>query len=248
MGKMTYEDAEDRIRDYKTVLGKILTPEMKKEIASKAGYLHPETMSDDEIEELALDMHFTKNVLRYNYSNYATFHFYDKSIAERLEFISVRERLLLLPQINTSESLAIFDDKWLTYETFSDYFGREVINIETDEDFDAFRDFFISNEKAVIKPRFDLLGNGIRLISRSEISDFEAVFSDLRSEYNCFILEGFIDAAEETRTLNPDSVNTVRIISYYDGENTSIRSASMRIGNAGSFVDNVGTSWQMPMV
>jgi hypothetical protein len=42
------------------------------------------------------------------------------------------------------------------------------------------------------------------------------------------------------KALNPDSVNTVRIITHFDGKEAVIWSASMRIGHAGSFVDNVG--------
>ena len=240
LGKLTYDDVADKINDFKLLEAEIMTPEAKREIAEKAGYLHPEDMTEEQISEVAVDMEFTRRILRYSHSGYVEFRFYEKTIPERREFISGKERLLLLSTMNTDESIAILDDKLMTYERLRDHYGRDMISIGSEKDWFRFKAFFDKNDGAVIKPRFDSLGKGIKLIRKSEIDSLQKTFIELIDEYRRFLMEGYITAAPEIRALNPDSVNTVRIIAYYNGQDTSIRSVSMRIGKAGSFVDNAG--------
>lgn len=242
LGKKSFDDPviKEKIERFKALESGLLTDDAKMEIAMKAAYLHPENMSKEEIDDLVMDMEFTRRIIGYGHNGYSMFRLAEKTIPERREFISGKERLMLLPDINTAESIAILDDKLLTYERLKDHFGRDMISIDSEKDYFRFKSFFENNDAAVIKPRFDSLGKGIRLIHKSEIKNYRKYFLKLVDEYRRFLLEGFIEAADEIKALNPDSVNTVRIIAYFDGENTSIRSASMRIGHKGSFVDNAG--------
>ena len=242
LGKKSYDDADvnEKIDKLKALESEMLTDEAKMDIAMKAAYLHPENMTKEELNDLVMDMEFTRRVLGYSHYGYAMYRFGDKSIPERREFISGKERVMLLPDINTRESIAVLDDKLMTYERFKEYFGRDMVSIDSEKDYFRFKSFFKNNDKAVIKPRFDSLGKGIKLIYRSEIKNYRKYFLELIDEYRRFLLEGYIEAADEIKALNPDSVNTVRVIAHFDGEKTSIRSTSMRIGHAGSFVDNAG--------
>ncbi len=240
LGKKDYDFAQPRIDELKALESELMTPAAKKEIAMKAGYLHPETMNEEQINDVAMDMEFTRRILRYSHNGYVEFHFYEKTIPERREFINGHERRMLLPLVNTEESIAILDDKLMTYERLKEWFGRDMVNIGSEKDWFRFKAFFDNNETAVIKPRFDSLGKGIKLIRKSDISSLRKTFIELIDDYRRFLMEGFIEPADEIRALNPDSVNTVRVIAYNNGETTSIRSASMRIGRAGSFVDNAG--------
>jgi len=240
LGKKTYDDVSDKIGTLNSLKSELMTPEAKRDIAMQAGYLDPENMSDEETDALAMDMEFTRWILRFGYNEYVKYHFHDKSIPERTEFLSAHERKMLLPMLNTDESIAILDDKLLTYERLKDHYGREMVSIGSEKDYFRFKKFFENNEAAVIKPRFDLQGKGVKLVRRPEKSDMFRTFLKLVDDYRRFLMEGYIDAAEELRALNPDSVNTVRVIAYHDGEKTSVRSASIRIGRTGSFVDNAG--------
>ena len=240
LGEKSLEDVQPDIDRFKALEKELLTADEKRWIAGKAGYLHPENMDDAQTEDLALDMEFSRRILRCNHEGFTAFHFYGKSIPERREFICDEERRRILRKLNSDESNAILDDKLMTYEVLSEFYGREMTAIESSGDFSKFREFFVNNDRAVIKPRFESLGKGIRLMEKPDDKDMRREFRALVDEYKSFLMEGFIDAAEELRVLNPDSVNTVRIIAWFDGEKTSIQSASMRIGHAGSFVDNVG--------
>lgn len=240
LGETTLEDLQPGIERFKALEKRLLTADEKRWIANKAGYLHPEDMDDAQIEDLALDMEFSRRILRCNHEGFTAFHFYGKSIPERREFICDEERRRILRRLNSDESNAILDDKLMTYEALSEFYGRDMAAVEGDGDYPKFKAFFANNDRAVIKPRFESLGKGIRLMEKPSDKDMHSVFFGLVDEYKSFLMEGFIDSAEEMRVLNPDSVNTVRVIAWFDGENTTIQSSSMRIGHAGSFVDNVG--------
>lgn len=239
LGKLTYDDVEAKSKEFRDLYGSLMVMREQRKLAMKAAYLHPEKMSDEEITELAMDMKFTDCILKYNNTGYVSFHFHEKTIPERREFVCTKERTMMLPDLNSKESLAVLDDKLLTYEALKEFYGREMVSI-SDKDFRRFRDFFDRNDAAVIKPRFDLMGKGVMLIRKSDITDMRTTFRELVDNYRKFLMEGLIEAAPEVKVLNPDSVNTVRIITHFDGKEAVVWSASMRIGHVGSFVDNVG--------
>lgn len=239
LGKMSYEEAEERGKSFKELYASLMVPREQKKLVSKVAYLHPESLSDEEIREIMMDMKFTECILKYNNTGYVSFHFHEKTIPERREFVCTKERTMMLPDLNSKESLAILDDKLLTYEALKEFYHREMVAI-SDKDFRRFKEFFDRNDAAVIKPRFDLMGKGVQLLRKSDIKDMRKSFRELVDNYRKFLMEGLIDAAPEVKALNPDSVNTVRVITYFDGKEATVWSASMRIGHVGSFVDNVG--------
>jgi len=240
LGRMSYEDIEQKVRDYKDLMKKALTADAKRRITGKAGYLHPEELDEEQLGEVAADMEFTKYVLKYSHVEYISFHFHEKTIPERREFICDLERLMLQPGINSAEAIATLDDKLLTYRKLKVFFKRDFVNVRSGMDYSKFERFFERNDKGVIKPRYGMLGKGVRLVRRDDYDDIRELYDELINEEQRHVIEGYIEAADEIRALNPDSVNTVRFITYFDGESVSIRSCSMRIGHAGSFVDNAG--------
>lgn len=240
LGRKTYEELEEKSAEVIAVMKRLLTPEAKREIAGKAAYLQTQDMDDREIEDLAADMEFSRCILRFDHNEYAAFHFHDKSVPERRAFIGDAEKRKILKDINTEESIGILDDKLMSYERLKDYYGRDLVSIASEKDYLRFKRFFMDNDAAVIKPRFESLGKGISLIERADIKNMWKLFLELVDEHRRFLMEGYIHAAEEIKKFNPDSVNTVRVIAYHEGDETSIRSASMRIGHAGSFIDNLG--------
>jgi len=83
------------------------------------------------------------------------------------------------------------------------------------------------------------MGRGIKPIEPKR-GKKELQFKELLDEYGSFIVEELIQPHDAIRTLNPDSVNTVRVITYFDGEKTIIHDTFMKVGKKGSFVDNGG--------
>ena len=97
-------------------------------------------------------------------------------------------------------------------------------------------------ESAVIKPAiFGHWGEGVKLFHTDNgyIPELDYSVSDLFSQYKKnFIIQSKLVQHPDLAKLNPSSVNTIRVMSYRDGDKTIILYAVIRIGRAGKSVDN----------
>ena len=84
------------------------------------------------------------------------------------------------------------------------------------------------------------MGRSVEYIDTSvnEMTERE-LFNSLISEGKCLLEERVIQSAP-FEALNPSSVNTVRCITYYTRHGVVVPYCFMKIGRAGSFVDNGG--------
>jgi hypothetical protein len=55
-------------------------------------------------------------------------------------------------RLNRLEDAHILNNKWETYCLFREYYGRDVIKIETEKDYPVFRDFVNKYIEFVVKP------------------------------------------------------------------------------------------------
>lgn len=91
----------------------------------------------------------------------------------------------------------------------------------------------------VLKPSVDS-GEG-RLIRFFDGDATEEAVREAFDSFGCnFIAQEAVEQHESLRRLNPDSLNTLRIISFLFENEVHILSAILRIGGAGSRVDNIG--------
>ena len=84
------------------------------------------------------------------------------------------------------------------------------------------------------------MGKEVELII-TEDEDADELFERFTDEPDGVIVEEVVKAHPAIAQFNPDSVNTVRLVSYYNGEKVLFPSVTMRIGMKGSFVDNAGS-------
>ena len=94
---------------------------------------------------------------------------------------------------------------------------------------------------SVIKPSMiGMWGTGVRLFSADNgmIKENESI-EDLFNQYNSnFIIQKKVEQHEAISSLNPTSLNTLRILSYRSGDEVAVLYAVMRIGRKGKMVDN----------
>lgn len=198
------------------------------------------------IRDVAADMEATLYLLNLSYKEYIMFRLWDKSLSEKLDYIPDGNHTPMILHINGPEISALCNDKYKTYKKLESYYCREMILITSTDDADLFLDYGRRHPKAVLKPYSSTKGKGVRLFDfEDELSDFtrdEAIriIDNLLSEDGEFVLEELVHQHESLRVFNPDSVNTLRILSYYDGDKVTIDGSLLRVGRAGAFVDNGG--------
>lgn len=172
---------------------------------------------------------------------YFLYDFASKTEREKKSFVGDMERTILCARLyNNNAAGLIFMDKMKTYEHFKPYFKREVIQVATEDDLEAFEDFSSRHDRYMVKPVAASRGNGIRKIEAPRSSEaLQDVFRDILCSGTC-VIEEVIDQDPRVARLHPESVNTIRYATYYDGSRSSTLACFIKIGRGDSVVDNGG--------
>lgn len=169
------------------------------------------------------------------FQDYQDWDFFDLNRAERRTFMSHPKSNHLALKLNHPDYRSKLADKSKFNHEFADYLGREWIDVrEADV---ATIQAFVTRHGAVMAKVPDSLGGiGIAKREASEIHDFAAFREELLSGRQ-FLLEELIPQHAEMSKLCSTSVNTLRVISYLDGEQVHILASVLKIGNGGA-IDN----------
>lgn len=156
--------------------------------------------------------------------------FLHKTHEEKLEYLTFRNRFLYYNYLNDQKDKEICCNKWESYKKFKDYYGRDVILLESEKDYDAFLSFVTKHEEFVIKPVDLGMGQGVRKVSakdkniRQLFNDIIGEINEVVKEYNwgksaSVIIEEIIPQSSKMAKFHPQSVNSVRVPTLIiDGE------------------------------
>lgn len=202
----------------------------------------PDIAKDERlIKRIAADMEATREVMSFNDYEYIMFYFYNKGIAERLEFISNKEREKYLNKLNSESAKDILNSKCDTYDTLQNYYGREAVKIDGKASYDSFVAFINKHPVFVKKDNYESYGRGIELIDASKTENYQLLMKNIGGDDGTLLIEEKIEPHEAIRKLNPDSVNTVRCVTFVNDGEAVIQDCFLKVGRKGSFVDNGGS-------
>lgn len=172
---------------------------------------------------------------------YFLYGFASKGEAEKDEFVGDMERTILCARLyNSNPAGMVFMDKMKTYENFQKYFKREVVQVKSEADFEAFRQFASRHDCYMVKPVAASRGKGIRKeVSPRTEEEARAAFKTLLETGAC-VIEELIDQDQRIAQLHPQSVNTIRYATYFDDEQLHTIACFIKIGRGESVVDNGG--------
>ena len=240
-GGLTYDALDEEVKELYEITERLMPESMHQMLAERVLISRPDLASDPEkLRAVVIDMNVSRYWLGFTYPEYVSFHFVDRTLADKHSFISDKERMQVIKTLNDENQFDLLDDKSRTYSILKKYYGRKMLKVTSAGDFRKFRWFCFRKKTIVVKPFFDSMGRGIKPVSLKSGKTVREIFKELRKDYRQFIVEDLIIPHEDIRKLNPDSVNTVRVITYFDGEKSIIHSTFMKVGKAGSFVDNGG--------
>ena len=173
----------------------------------------------------------------------------DKTEEEKRQYISHMDRINYMHHVNKKEDEHFLTDKYETYKLLKEYYGRELICLTGDSDFEDFRDFFSRHEKFVIKPIGMATSIGVSLVSRADYDNnaetaFKAIFEEIGAVQKNYkwaygsgvILEEVIKQSEQLHYLHPASINSVRLTTVRHKGGIAIFYPVLRIGMGGQFL------------
>lgn len=178
--------------------------------------------------------------LRYgiNTNEYFYYEFYNKSLFARNSFISVAKHTWITAyQINKGNK-SLFAQKINAYNTYKQYYHREVISIELPSEAPKLLMFAQKHGKFVLKPLDESEGHGIRMWN-TDMYDSKAQLQQIaQSALGKVIIEELIQQNEDMASFHPASVNTIRYVVDYNGNGINRLWAIIRMGVGNSYIDN----------
>lgn len=194
-------------------------------------------------------------IATYDYWQYGigtTEEFYNELLGasdkKKREYLTYRGRFLYIDYLNKKEDMHLLRNKWHAYQLLKDAYKREVLLLESEQDFPAFAAFCQRHPTFVVKP----VGLGQSLgVRKVEVGNanlhtlFNQLFAEIETENGHWnsgtekgvLVEELIEQGEEMAVLHPASVNSVRMytINFGDGD-IRMWYPCIRIGTGGNFI------------
>lgn len=166
--------------------------------------------------------------------DYFRYRLWEKSGFEKSKFITYARSKSIIKKYNSKEKVKIFKEKKLFNDFFNDYICRDWVCTDTCTKVD-FAIFAKKYNKVICKPLEGGQGKGIFLYEYKDDSDAYAVFKKTHS----YIIEELIIQHPLLASINPTSVNTIRVVTFTYKGIAHIISCALRTGVKGAVVDNL---------
>lgn len=179
---------------------------------------------------------------------YFAYHFKGRTVEDREEFIPFFFRLRFLQNTNNWRKANIYDVKTNTAKVYAQFFKRKTVEVALPTDRDRLERFICEQKNVIIKPVNSSLGQGIQKFIVDEHPNLhEDVDAFIRSYYpveavnkTVVIAEDLVIQDERLAKLHPQSLNTMRVVTFRTDKETKIYQTVLRVGCGDSIVDNAG--------
>lgn len=161
--------------------------------------------------------------------DYQEFEFYNLNSKERKTYLTRVKNNAIVRMFNDKEIAKKFDDKVKFNKIFNKYLKRDWLYL--DNNYEEFVKFCESKKDFIAKPVGGSGGEGIELI-KVDKKNYKKTYEYLISN-NKLLVEEKIIQNKKIGMLNKTSVNTFRIVSFFDGKETHILNVVFKIGNGG---------------
>lgn len=197
--------------------------------------------------EIVDDMIFCLHRYGISFQDYVAFDFPRKSPLARNEYISDKLRYHYCDILNKENIEALMTDKFACYQAYNQFYKRDLIGCYNMNDSDEFIKFCAKHTSFIYKPLDSHSGKGIEIINTN--IQFKAIdFFNQKIKDGPFVVEELIQQGTEMARLHPSSINTLRVVTFRNGDNVDILLVLLRVGIGNSIVDNGGAGGLMANV
>lgn len=168
-------------------------------------------------------------------NDYFQYNFYKRRHADRKNFIVGRKWKKIIKICNYKIKQEEFDNKCKFNKEYSEYLGRRWLDMDVCN-YEEFRSFMDKHHQVLSKIKNGSGGNGINLINY-EKEKLPDLYKTLKEEHT--IVEELLTQYDELKKFNPESVNTLRIVTIVvNKQDIRIMNAVIRMGNGKKCTDN----------
>jgi len=174
---------------------------------------------------------------RVSMSEYMIFGFYGLTTAQQKQYLTDVEATLLMRPYNSAAE-PYLKSKVTFLKNFTQFVSRGWLYLP-ESDLAAFDAFVRRYHSIALKPQYSSWGIGFRKLTEAEwdaAPDRQALFGELCA--GKYLAEEFIQSDASLARFHPESLNTLRVITFRRGERFEVFGAGLRVGNNGLHVDN----------
>ena len=165
------------------------------------------------------------------YYDYQEFEFYNLNKDERKTYLTRTKNNLIIKKYNQKEYFHKLDNKDEFNNIFKKYIKRDYLIIN-DNSFENFKEFISKHNPIIVKPLDGEGGKGVEKYEIDEESNIKALFNTLLIRKQ-LLIEECVSQHDKINKLYADSVNTLRLFTFYDGKNSYVLNSVFKIGNGG---------------
>ena len=170
-----------------------------------------------------------KNFLKYKigYTDYFKSDYINLTKKEKEDYVTSRNFFNILEYLNPREYRVITKDKLVFNKIFKDYLKREFIDVRISSEQEIEK--FIKGKNYIFaKPTTDFGGHNIEKIKVSSIKNINQ-FKKTLLDNKQYLLEEEIIQHKDFAKLNPNTVNTIRLVTLYNDGKVYLIGNSIRI-------------------
>lgn len=195
------------------------------------------------LKKLKRDIWKSRELYLIDPEEYFLFNFEKLQNYERHEFVGNREKELLCTKLNNNDAWKTFMNKNQTYQYFKQYYKRDVIDVRDKNDKAKFVNFCNQHKKIIVKLSNSSQGKNIFFAEINNEKDIDDIFEKtLKLVGNSVaVVEECIEQSNYMKKLHKESINTIRIATFYYENKVEIIQSFLRIGCGSSRVDNAGS-------
>ena len=205
---------------------------------SMESHLKDKKLTKKELKKIKKEIVLFRMIYKVRPNEYFLFETSKKSPKERREYITREMTNGYYKKINDFDAINIFNDKFLSYKVFIELFRRDVLYVNNEDKKEEFFEFIKNNKRFVIKPVDGHGGVGVEFINVSDFESKEELF-DYTKKVIPYIAEEIIEQHEKMACFHPESLNTVRVVTFQKDGHVSIVWSFFRVGQGDSNVDNM---------
>lgn len=167
------------------------------------------------------------------YSDYLNYKLYDRSKKEIKEYATIKTQDKFYEIVSPSAYKDFFSIKANFLKNFSKYIDRASFY---KGDIEELKKFLKKYDEIMYKPVNGLAGSNVKKLLTKDIKDIDAFYDEVINKD--ILLESYVKQHKNVSKFAPNSVNTIRVMTFsYNGE-SEIVLAMMRFGNGIENVDN----------
>ncbi len=158
------------------------------------------------------------------YTDYFRGNYINLSKSEKDTFVTAKKFYKILDYLNDERYEIILHDKLLFNKFFQDYLKRDYINLR-ECSFEEFEKFLKGKDVVFAKTPTGEGGHGVSKVVVKDFKNLKKLYNELLEKQQ-FLVEDAIIQSRDLNEINPNVVNSFRIVTLYkDGEVTILNNA-----------------------